>query len=307
MTSSSLRLKRLLRSNADLYYFARCCTHPYLFEERNKFNKAKRLLRNTNFGKLSDENCVNNLIVSLTSYGKRLESVDLAIRSLLLQSLRPKKICLWLDKSVEIKNLPARLLELCNYGLEINANCDDLFGHKKYWYAMKAYPSFSIVTVDDDLIYPQDLIESLVDVGDIYPDCVIARRVHRIRFSEDGMPFPYSDWDYEWQPSFHACHDLLATTGAGVLYRPTMYKELLYDWSDIKQVAPKADDLWMKGAEISAGIDVVWAVNDQPMPFEIPTVRVGRTLSDSNCTNGENDEAWLKVLAYFNLGASDFI
>jgi hypothetical protein len=245
-------------------------------------------------------------IVSLTSYGHRLLNVDLAIRSLMVQTIRPRKIILWLSNDIDEMMLPKRLLDLQPYGLEIVYGCDDLLGHKKYWYAMKRYPESVIVTVDDDLIYPPDLIESLVSTAELYPECVVARRVHRILFDDSGMPLSYENWDMEYEPQEgpHKC--LLATTGAGVLYRPEMYGSLLRDWSTISRIAPTADDLWMKAVETVAGIEVAWAPNSQQMPMQIQEAKMRSTLSDSNFIHGGNDEAFIRILDYFGLTADDF-
>lgn len=45
--------------------------------------------------------------------------------------------------------------------------------HGKYHYAMQDFPNSIIVTVDDDMIYPNDTIESLWNAHVKYPNCVI--------------------------------------------------------------------------------------------------------------------------------------
>lgn len=281
--------------------------HPKQLSAFVEYEQLKARLRRAKLEPLSNEADDSQIVVSLTSYGDRVQTVDLAIRSLMMQTVKPAAILLWLDKSLSENMLPRYLLELRQYGLTIFYGCEDMLGHKKYWYAMQQCPNQSIITVDDDLVYPKDLVESLVRVGIKYPDSVIARRVHRIRFDTNGMPLPYSEWDYEYTPDAKPRADLLATTGAGVLYRPWMYQDLIYEWDDIWKVAPSADDLWMKGAEMAAGLDVVWTPNSHPMPYEIPTVRIGTTLSDTNCSANGNDEAFARVLSFFSITADSFV
>lgn len=306
-TNSLSTLKDNLRAHPNLYLFMRGLVHPKQLSVFFEYEQLKSELRKARLTPLADNKGDNQVVISLTSYGNRVQTVDLAIRSLMMQTLRPKAILLWLDRSLSEDILPTRLLELQKYGLKIFYGCEDMLGHKKYWYAMQQFPNQSIITVDDDLIYPRNLVESLVCVGAKYPDSVIARRVHRIRFDADGVVLPYSKWDYEYTPGLKPKADLLATTGAGVLYRPWMYQYLIYKWKDIRKVAPSADDLWMKGAEVAAGIDVVWTPNSCPMPYEIPTVRIGNTLSDTNCSGNGNDEAFARVLSYFSLTADTFL
>lgn len=305
-TGTISSLKDSLRAHPDLYLLMRGIAHPRQLSPFFRYERLKSALRQAKLKPLSGKTDAGQVLVSLTTYGARIQTVDLAIRSLMMQTMKPAAILLWLDKSLSEDMLPPYLLDLQQYGLRIYYDCEDILGHKKYWYAMCEYPNQSIITVDDDLVYPKDLVESLVRTGAKFPDSVIARRVHRIRFDANGSALPYSSWDYEYKPKESPRADLLATTGAGVLYKPFMYKHLVYKWDEIKRVAPTADDLWMKGAEIAAGLDVVWTPNMCPMPYEIPTVRVHSTLSDTNCSHDGNDECFVRIMRFFRFSASDF-
>ena len=73
------------------------------------------------------------VIVSLTSFPARIDIVDITIKSLLMQSLKPDEIILWLAKgqfSGEENGLPTKLLKLKKYGLTINW-CNDIKSYKK--------------------------------------------------------------------------------------------------------------------------------------------------------------------------------
>ena len=52
-----------------------------------------------------------DVVVSLTTIPSRINSIHLVIRSLLKQTLSPKKIVLWVHKDLE-KQLPKRLYKL---------------------------------------------------------------------------------------------------------------------------------------------------------------------------------------------------
>lgn len=74
-----------------------------------------------NIPSLGDKNQAN-VIVSLTSYGRRVEKcvVYYTICSLLRQNIQPKRIILWLaENEWADEKLPARLLRLKSKGLEI--------------------------------------------------------------------------------------------------------------------------------------------------------------------------------------------
>ena len=105
----------------------------------------------------------DSIIVSMTTFPARIGYVHLAIKSLLNQTVSPGKIILWLAKDqFQDVEIPQQLRALCTYGLEIRFCDADLFAHKKYYYAMRAFPEQIIVTYDDDIIYPEDSLEKLL-------------------------------------------------------------------------------------------------------------------------------------------------
>ena len=64
----------------------------------------------------------SSIIVSLTSFPERINTVWLTIVTLLSQTLKPKKVLLWLAKSqFEGIELPDNLKRLEKYGLEIKS------------------------------------------------------------------------------------------------------------------------------------------------------------------------------------------
>ena len=74
------------------------------------------------------------IIISLTSFPKRIDIVWITIESILRQSQKPDEIILWLaeEQFQGIDSLPKSLLELMERGLTIRF-CDDLRSHKKYY------------------------------------------------------------------------------------------------------------------------------------------------------------------------------
>ena len=63
------------------------------------------------------------IIVTLTSYPERMETIDVVLYSLLDQTLKPDKIVLWLSYE-EFPNLeddvPSNILDMKKYGIEID-------------------------------------------------------------------------------------------------------------------------------------------------------------------------------------------
>lgn len=98
------------------------------------------------------------IIVSLTSWERRLEKVYLSIESLLRQSIKPDYIFLWLSDKIE--SLPDSLQKTRLRGVDIFFR-PDLGSYKKEIYVLREYPNALLVTADDDILYPKNWLEGL--------------------------------------------------------------------------------------------------------------------------------------------------
>ena len=96
--------------------------------------------------------CEERVIVSLTSYGRRVGSVlPFALYSLLRQTYKPNMIVLWLDNNNwSPENLPKKLKELEKAGLLVVNYCTDIRSYKKLVPSLQAFPNDIIITVDDE-------------------------------------------------------------------------------------------------------------------------------------------------------------
>lgn len=200
----------------------------------------------------------DSVIVSMTTFPARINYVHLAIKSLLVQTVKPGKIILWLakDQFCDVA-IPQQLQELCNYGLEIRFCEEDLLAHKKYYYAMQEYPANLIVTYDDDIIYPENSLEKLLVMHEQYPEAIVCNRGREIKI-ENSSVAPYKYWKVSGQiPAGIPTYRLMASTGAGTLYPPHCMPEDTFDIQKIKTLALTADDLWMKVMSIHGNIPVV--------------------------------------------------
>lgn len=105
----------------------------------------------------------HKVIVSLTSYGRRVSAVlPYTIYSLLRQTYKPDVIILWLDyDSWNERNLPSSIRKLQKYGLTIKF-CNDIKSYKKLIPTLKLYPDEIIITVDDDIYYKKNMVERLI-------------------------------------------------------------------------------------------------------------------------------------------------
>lgn len=208
--------------------------------------------RNYNYRKTE-----KNVIVSLTSFPARIGSVWIIIETLLRQTHHPEKIILWLAESQfeSIDKLPKRLLEQRDRGLEIKF-CDDLRSHKKYYYSMKNYPNYIVITVDDDMFYPEDLVEMLISTHNRYPNTICCNLGHIITI-QDNKVAPYNNWESDAQGHNKPSYYLIPIGCEGVLYPPGCLNENVFDKKQIKELCPLADDLWLKAMASLNGVKAV--------------------------------------------------
>lgn len=184
-----------------------------------------------------------NIIVSLTSFPKRIKYVHLTIKSILRQTLKPNKIILWLTKpefTKKKKNLPKNLLILIKKGLTIKFLKKNLKSYKKLIPTLKKYPDNLIITVDDDIIYKKDTIEKLYKNYIKYPKDIHAHRITKFKYKSGKFKIIIGGYKYYKNSSF-----LNKLTGVGgVLYPPnSFYKDVLREDLFMK-LAPTNDDQW---------------------------------------------------------------
>lgn len=230
------------------------------------------------------------IVVSLTSHGLRLNTVYIAIRSIMAQSLRPDIIVLYLDEDSGDKKI-VNEDELIRAGLVIKRNVENLRPHCKYYYAFQDYPDDIVITVDDDIIYPDNLIGDLYHAHLKFKDAVIAHRAHKA-FDNDGNELLVRD--YLWEVSTKKPEKFLCATGVGgVLYPPGEYRKAFLDREAIKNLSLNADDIWLMYMEAMMGIKV-YALE----PYKMRTVESSQDeigLSLKNDVENEN-QIWLENL-----------
>lgn len=188
----------------------------------------------------------NELIVSLTSYGQRIHSVYLTIESIMQQTMKPNKIILWLSRDeFTPETIPASLKTQQGRGLELRFT-EDIKSYKKLIPALIEFPDGIIVTVDDDCIYPINLIDILYQQHRQHPNDVICTHAHIIDFDGNGELKPYTEWKDPSTCINEASHRFLAVGCGGILYPPHCFHTDVLDKKNFMVLAPTADDLWFK-------------------------------------------------------------
>lgn len=246
----------------------------------------------------------DTVIVSMTSFPARIANVWMTVKTLLnQQDVDNLKVIIWLSKEEfpnGLDSIPVKLRKLVDNGLEIRMVEKNLRPHKKYIYAFKEYPNNSIVTVDDDILYPTTIVKSLVDVSRNFPNCVVYHRGSEISSR------PYITWT-STKESLKAATCNLPTGVGGVLYPPCCYNENIFDEEAIRATCLTADDLWLSVMCRINGTKTVYT----GCHYGYITIlqSQNQALMNSNCSEGRNDvqikniSEWLKT----NLGVDFYV
>ena len=282
-----LRIKTILLPIYDLVY------RKKTFERMSKYDKTS-----TCYG-LNTEKRDFDLIVSLTTFPARIKSAAYVIDAMMRQSLKPDKIILNLaNNEITTDELPQEFANLQTRGLTI-VFVENLKPHNKYFYTMRKFREHIVITVDDDVLYPENLIETLYKSYALHPNCISTMRAHRILFKK-GKLLPYNSWEYETAYSKSSQMDLFATGVGGVLYPPQCMDEDMYNADIIKKIALDNDDIWLKFMQLKKRTPVVLAgdgnVNLLYMPESQKT-----SLWSENRDNNRNDKIMRDCMRFFQI------
>ena len=135
-----ISLGRVLQEMQQQQYIIR---HDQLIE---------KTLNSKENGVSSDRLCEYEVILSLTTYGKRLYEVAATIESIMQGSMKPNRIVLWLENELQDTELPIALKNQQGRGLEV-IFCKNVRSYKKLVPALCRFPDSAIITIDDDVIY----------------------------------------------------------------------------------------------------------------------------------------------------------
>ena len=199
----------------------------------------------------------SEVIVSLTTHGKRIYDVHAAIESIMQGSVKPNRIVLWISEDYRKTILPLTLQKQTKRGLEIRY-CRDIRSYTKLVPALKEFPDASIITIDDDIIYPHDILECLINAHKECPDCICAnwireflRDLGKKYISLLKWPQPTDVEDISERYFFEGF--------AGVLYPPHSLDEEVFNESVFLDICKYADDVWFNAMALKAGTKVKYA------------------------------------------------
>lgn len=193
------------------------------------------------------------LVISLTSYKPRFATLIPTLQSLLSQSVRPDRVVLWISQE-DLDVLPKSIKYLA--GLDIQVT-DNLGSYTKIIPALNAFPDAYIVTADDDVHYPANWLKLLLQAWEGDNKRIVCHTAYRLFTDKEGLPVSYNDWKWNEKGPCTG-NDLFFLGVGGVFYPPgSLLMPEALDVKAFKELAPKADDVWLNWMARLAGSSII--------------------------------------------------
>lgn len=193
----------------------------------------------------------SEIIVSFTTIKERINHIEPMVLSILNQTYKSNKINLYISE--EINNIPDFLDKLAQEKKINIIHTKDIGPHTKLIPCLKEnwQKNCYIITIDDDIIYPEYLIEKLIKKAKKH-NCIACFNGSKINFKKDIINImPYKNW---WADSKKDLYNFAKGVG-GVIYKPEFFVENIFDPIFLK-ICPHNDDVWFNFMRIRKNIPV---------------------------------------------------
>lgn len=217
---------------------------------RKQFLEDK-ILNCQDLGITSERYCNQEIIVSLTTYSRRLNWVAYTIESIMQQTIKANRIVLWIAPKDLNFGLPSSLRLQQKRGLEIYET-PDIRSYKKIIPSIKKYPDSVIITIDDDVMYDYDLLGAMFGSYMKSPNHIHACRCHSIDYYANGKMKPYNKWKWDTF-DFQNNYNNFFTGVGGVLYPPGCLDSEVLNETVFMDICKTADDVWLNAMARKAG------------------------------------------------------
>jgi len=192
-----------------------------------------------------------NFVVSIASYPKRDPLLPAVYEALKRQTSLPKKWILVLSEEDYPGGLPKHLIKLENLGLEILWVKDNPYAVKKLIPVIEKYPNFSIITLDDDIIYHQSLIKGLLVEANKSPNSVIGYVGKAMLKKDKQLKMFYR----ERKPASNRTspEQVYLIGWGGIYYPPKSLDERVLHMEAVHRIVPgRGSDFWFWAAAHAA-------------------------------------------------------
>lgn len=236
------------------------------------------------------------IIASLTSFPARINNVWQVVECMLRQTVHADKIILWLSKDQfpSDDSIPLPLRERIGDMFEIRIVPGDIRSHKKYYYAAKEFPNDLLFLIDDDIYYPNDILERSLRAFVKHPHSVVCSYGSHIIADRKKQKASYDLWKSEYSNS--EADNLFFGSGGGTLFIPsTLYKDLT-NISLALKLTPTADDIWLNAMCKLSRLHYIMLAHGEILTIDNPDAP---TLSKINNGMKQNDIQIKAVETYY--------
>lgn len=189
------------------------------------------------------------IVISLTTFPKRMDTIHLVIKSLLAMRPCPDKIVLYLSEpEFPDKKLPLNLTEMQSGIFEIRFTKHNYKSFNKLIHALRDFPESIIITVDDDIIYPSHMLRRLLAAHKKYPTDICANRIRELNISDNTIQ-PYTTWHLSERRKLfghrpHRGYTNVQMGVGGVLYPAHSLHPDVLDTKKFTKLCEHQDDIW---------------------------------------------------------------
>ncbi|MCT8985754.1 hypothetical protein [Shewanella phaeophyticola] len=212
----------------------------------------------------------NPIIISLTSYAERINVVHLVVESLKKQTYQVDKIVLWLDETeLSRRQLPQALAALEDELFEVRF-CPNYKSYKKLVPSLMAFPDAHIITFDDDIIIPANVVEAFVNAHIAHPKAIVASRGRVIKRGEKGLFASYSEWPLVKNDATLSAPFAIMPIGYGGVFYPvgSLHADVI-QFDVFSDIAQNADDIWFKAMAMLNGTETVLLARKYSEKFKL--------------------------------------
>lgn len=243
------------------------------------------------------------IIVSLTTYGKKIYDVYLTIESIFQQTIKPNKVVLWISKDeFSSENLPVTLKNQIGRALDVRF-CKDIRSYTKLVYSLREFKGCHIISIDDDIVYPFDMIENFIVAYQEDNKKIYFNKGHKILYDTKNERIkPYIEWCKDGYIEGSSLQ-YLPLGVYGIFYPDGILAEEVVNEEVFLEISPTADDIWFKAMSLLNNVECAVVQQGAMVSNGFISTELDRetALARTNVDQGANDWQIQKIFEQYNL------